>query len=77
MTRCHAGSCTDPTGGPEPTADLGGMPAHPDCAAYEEALSADDETCRTCGESYPYAGDGYDGECPSCADRTYVAEGAA
>lgn len=36
MTRCHAFSCDDPLGGPEPDASLDGMPAHPDCAAYEE-----------------------------------------
>jgi hypothetical protein len=30
----------------------------------------DDNTCRTCGEPYEEGGDGYDGECPSCADKT-------
>lgn len=30
--------------------------------------------CRTCGDRYPDAGDGWDGECGNCADRTYVAE---
>jgi hypothetical protein len=30
--------------------------------------------CRTCGDVYPEGGDGYDGECPSCADKTYVKE---
>lgn len=36
--RCTAGSCTDPAGGPEPTATLLGLPAHPDCAEYEESI---------------------------------------
>jgi predicted ATP-dependent serine protease len=26
--------------------------------------------CRTCGVHYPQAADGWDGECPSCADRS-------
>ena len=26
--------------------------------------------CRTCGDIYEDCGDGYDGECPSCADKT-------
>lgn len=30
--------------------------------------------CRTCGDRYPEAGDGWDGECPDCADRTWAAE---
>ncbi len=30
--------------------------------------------CRTCGDRYPDAGDGWDGECADCADRTYNAE---
>lgn len=30
--------------------------------------------CRTCGERYSEFGDGWDGECPSCADRTYARE---
>ena len=24
--------------------------------------------CRTCGEEYAEGGDGWDGECPNCAD---------
>lgn len=31
-------------------------------------------TCRTCGESYSEFGDGWDGECPTCADRSYAAD---
>jgi hypothetical protein len=31
-------------------------------------------TCRTCEDRYDDGGDGYDGECPSCADKTYEAE---
>lgn len=30
--------------------------------------------CRTCGKSYSEAGDGWDGECPSCADKTAALE---
>ena len=33
-------------------------------------MDEDEETCRTCGEKYDPYGDGYDGECPSCADKT-------
>jgi hypothetical protein len=29
--------------------------------------------CRTCGDSYSEFGDGRDGECPTCADRTAAA----
>lgn len=35
-----------------------------------EGEDEDEGTCRTCGESYNPYGDGYDGECPSCADKT-------
>ncbi len=28
--------------------------------------------CRECGALYPDAGDGYDGRCPTCADRAEV-----
>lgn len=30
--------------------------------------------CRTCSEPYSEYGDGWDGECPDCADRTWAAE---
>ena len=30
----------------------------------------DENICRTCSETYAEGGDGYDGECPSCADKT-------
>lgn len=30
--------------------------------------------CRTCGQTYSEFGDGWDGECPECADKTYAAE---
>lgn len=33
-------------------------------AVYDVAL------CRTCGDQYGFALDSYDGECPSCADKT-------
>lgn len=31
----------------------------------------DEGKCRTCGEPYDGCGDGFDGECPSCADKTF------
>lgn len=31
------------------------------------------ERCRTCNEPYDGAGDGWDGECPDCADITEAA----
>ncbi|MER6559751.1 hypothetical protein ABT300_18855 [Streptomyces sp. NPDC001027] len=34
----------------------------------------DGPVCRTCGDEYPEFGDGWEGECPSCADRTHLAE---
>jgi predicted nucleic acid-binding Zn-ribbon protein len=30
--------------------------------------------CRTCGQFYRDGADGYDGECPTCADKTFAAE---
>jgi predicted nucleic acid-binding Zn-ribbon protein len=33
-----------------------------------------DPKCRTCGERYAEGGDGFDGECPSCADISYQSE---
>lgn len=30
--------------------------------------------CRTCDGGYSEGGDGYDGECPSCADKSYEDE---
>lgn len=32
------------------------------------------ELCRTCGDLFRSGEDGYDGECPSCADRTATKE---
>lgn len=32
------------------------------------------EVCRTCLEDYDGYGDGWDGECPDCADQTYNLE---
>jgi hypothetical protein len=31
------------------------------------------EVCRTCGDLYAEGGDGFDDECPECADRTDAA----
>lgn len=33
----------------------------------------EDGACRTCGQHYEDGGDGYDGECPDCADKTSAA----
>ncbi len=33
-------------------------------------LEQDAKFCRTCGDEYPFAGDGWDGECGNCADRS-------
>lgn len=38
--------------------------------AEEEQLLEDGENCRTCGEPHAQGGDGWDGECGDCADRT-------
>lgn len=32
------------------------------------------DQCRTCGVDYDGYGDGWDGECPDCADRTFERE---
>ena len=40
----------------------------PKCARCGSRDPEDD--CRTCGQHYCPGGDGYDGECPDCADRT-------
>jgi hypothetical protein len=31
------------------------------------------EACRTCGDLYHEGGDGFDDECPECADKTDAA----
>jgi hypothetical protein len=36
------------------------------------AEESDVEICRTCHAIYDGYGDGYDGECPECADKTEV-----
>lgn len=33
--------------------------------------------CRTCGDRYAPYGDGWDGECPTCADITFEKEQAS
>lgn len=44
--------------------------------AEQAAITAvwEETHCRTCDAEYDGAGDGYDGECPDCADKTYNAE---
>lgn len=34
------------------------------------ANEGDTEKCRTCGLSYNLYDDGYEGECPTCADKS-------
>lgn len=41
-----------------------------DSVLENEAL----EVCRTCGDAYEAAGDGWDAECPTCADRSAITE---
>lgn len=36
----------------------------------EAGVPDPDEACRTCGETYADGGDGFDGECPICADKS-------
>ena len=36
----------------------------------------DDDKCRQCGDRYAHDGDGWDGLCPSCADKAEAAEAA-
>lgn len=40
----------------------------------EDLDGAEDLLCRTCSKPYDQFGDGYNGECPDCADRTAAAE---
>jgi hypothetical protein len=37
-------------------------------------VSVDNRLCRSCGKPYSRYGDGWDGECPDCADRSFAAE---
>lgn len=40
-------------------------------ASWAELMERESKAnCRTCGEVYDLYGDGYDGMCPSCADKT-------
>lgn len=45
-----------------------------ECGAHDQAARCAQcgatEACRTCGELYHADGDGFDDECPPCADRT-------
>lgn len=47
------------------------------CAVGVDREEDAEPTCRTCGDRYEDGGDGWDGECPSCADRTAALEGEA
>lgn len=54
------------------TCERGSSTDDPDSDLWDD----EDEVCRTCGEPYSGYGDGWDGECPSCADKTYEVEEA-
>ena len=41
-----------------------------DASSLAAELEQDAKLCRTCGDEYHFAGDGWDGECPVCADKT-------
>jgi hypothetical protein len=41
-----------------------------DAGELAAELEQDAKLCRTCGDEYHFAGDGWDGECPTCADRS-------
>lgn len=53
------------------------MWVHPDdvAEACPVVLMCEPKTCAKCGHTYPEAGDGWDGMCPSCADRDEEGEG--
>lgn len=56
---------------------VGVFPEGPLLDSYMKDLAYDVQeivTCRTCGDPYSEFGDGWDGECPTCADRTYARE---
>jgi hypothetical protein len=36
---------------------------------YEADSDSTEQTCEWCSATYPDAGDGWDGLCPTCADR--------
>lgn len=38
-------------------------------------VEEDEETCRKCKAKYPYAGDGWNGLCPNCADKAEAKRG--
>lgn len=37
--------------------------------SVQDLLTLAGTTCEQCKKPYPYAGDGYDGLCPDCADK--------
>ncbi|WP_143062010.1 hypothetical protein [Faunimonas pinastri] len=41
-----------------------------ECERTQAAEEENEDLCRTCGAQYEDGGDGFDGECPSCADKT-------
>lgn len=66
---------------PDTTATVFDVRAEDSANALRIDLTAiaedEDGHCRTCGQPYEDGGDGYDGECPDCADKTYQAEECA
>lgn len=49
-------------------------PTAKEWAGLHDNFTVDEAACRTCGAEYSEFGDGWDGECPDCADRTYLTE---
>lgn len=52
-----------------PWDDIKRLVSPPPCAG------SDDDVCRCCGDPYSSGGDGYDGMCPTCADKAEKEEG--
>jgi predicted RNA-binding Zn-ribbon protein involved in translation (DUF1610 family) len=41
----------------------------------ESRVERTDDSCRTCGQPYDHYGDGFDFECPDCADKSATMRG--
>lgn len=63
---------------PDTTATVFSVQEHDTTEALRIDLTEIDEDedghCRTCGQPYEEGGDGYDGECPDCADQSAAEE---
>jgi hypothetical protein len=71
-----------PTGGIEPAVEFIEVTETAMAGALEpfevdgEEVTGPDDFCRTCGAVYRGFGDGWNGECPDCADRTFASQEA-